>query len=66
MYAGQNVSLPGSRLSTACFNIGYVGCLDVPFKGGVTPLFSGAGTMVFIPIKSSGAGASGAMVLALA
>ena len=31
-------------------------------KGGVTPLFSGAGTMVFIPIKSSGVGASGAMV----
>ena len=31
-------------------------------KGGVTPLFGGAGTMVFILIKSSGAGASGAMV----
>ena len=38
--------------------------LDEGNKGGVTPLFSGAGTMVFIPIKSSSAGASGAMVLA--
>ena len=32
MYAGQNVSLAGSGLSTACLNIGCVGCLDVPLQ----------------------------------